>query len=254
MATDVSPFALAAWARQFSTLLNAGVSLIRCLDVLGQASEEPLAAVTGQMAERVSAGEVLSKAMAEHPEVFNRLSVGLCRTGEVGGVLDETFAVWADWLERDIEFRTRLDMYYLLSQVGRWPVSREEYEAQLRAEIPQLDDQVREMTWLKLLGMMLGSGVPIIQSLHVATEEVYPETAEAWAGMFEQRVRAGQSLGDGLAQLRFSASTVQLVTIGEECGTLDRMLDRAAQLLERSLEMRLSEALAARIREQSGPR
>ena len=249
MAEIVSPFALAAWARQFSTLLNAGVSLIRCLDVLRQVTDESLAAVTADMAERVLQEQTLSQAMAQHPEVLNRLSVGLCRTGEVGGVLDETFAVWADWLERDIEFRGRLDLYYLLNQVGRWPMSREEYEARLREAMPDLDDRVREMTWCRMLGMMLGSGVPLLQSLRVATEEVYAENAEVLGAKLEATLRAGGSLADDLHESGFSPFTVQLVAVGEECGTLDRMLDKAAHLLERSLEMRLSEALAARVAE-----
>jgi len=243
----VAPFALAAWARQFSTLINAGVSLARCLEGLAQSAEEPLATITRELLARVSAGDMLSQAMADHPEVFNRLSVGLCRAGEVGGVLDETFAVWADWLEQDIEFRARCDMYYLLNQVGRWPVSREEYEAQLRVAIPDLDGRVREMTWCRMLGMMLGSGVPLIQSLRVATEQVYPEGGETLASGLDGAARAGRALADELSAAGMSPFTVQLVAVGEECGTLERTLDKAALLLERNLALQLTAVLALQL-------
>jgi type II secretory pathway component PulF len=250
MAEPVTPLALATWARQFSTLINAGVSLMRSLAALQETAEEPLASITRDLSARVEAGAPLSQAMAAHPDVFNRMSLGLCRAGEVGGVLDETFAVWADWLERDMELRARLDLYYLLSQVGRWPVPREAYESSLRETMPDLDARVQEMTWCRMLGVMLGSGVPIIQSLQVATEQACPAESEALGARLEAAVRAGQSITGDLAQAGFSSITVQLVAVGEECGTLDRTLDRAARLLERELDLRLSAAVARRLEQE----
>ena len=247
MAGTVTPTSLALWARQFSTLINAGVSLVRCLLLLETIDDKRVSEATRDLRARVEGGETLSLAMSAHPEVFNRLSLSLCRAGEVGGVLDETFAVWADWLERDLELRARLDMYYLLNQVGKWPVPREDYEARLRMAIPDLDDRVREMTWCRLMGMMLDSGVPIIQSLEVATREVYPENADPWVRGLHEAVRAGRSLAAALEELGFSALTLQLVAVGEECRTIERMLDMAARLLERGLNLRLSAALTAMV-------
>jgi type II secretory pathway component PulF len=247
MSERVSPLAIALWAREFAALINAGVSLARCLDTLCQTSEEPLASTTREIREEVLAGGTLSAAMGTRPHAFSALGIALCRAGEVGGVLDETLAVWADWLERDLEFRARLDANYLLAQIGRRPVPREEYEARLHAAIPDLDARERETTWCRITGMMVSSGVPVLQALDVATREVYPEEADLWIGVFHEEVRAGRSLAEALRRFGFSPITVLLVAVGEGCGALDRMLDKAATLHERELSTRVSGALAAMV-------
>jgi type II secretory pathway component PulF len=253
MSAAVTSLALAIWARQFAALISAGVSLMRAMDLLAQTSDPELAGVTRDMMARVESGEVLSKAMAEHPEVFNRLSISMCRAGEVGGILDDTFAAWADWLERDLDFRARLDTNYLLAQIGRYPVSREDYEAQLQAAMPDVDERVQEMVFCRLFGMMLGSGVPVLQSLDVACHEVYPgDGDERWeliraAVTHEPPEESREAFIAALRQFGFSPFTVQLAAVGWECGTLDRMMDKAADLLDRELSTRLSAALAGMI-------
>jgi type II secretory pathway component PulF len=56
MAEPVTALALATWARQFSTLINAGVSLMRSLAALQETAEEPLASITRDLSARVEAG------------------------------------------------------------------------------------------------------------------------------------------------------------------------------------------------------
>jgi type IV pilus assembly protein PilC len=82
---------LAIFARQFSTMLDAGVSLIRCLDVLqAQTSNARLRKILMDLSARVESGESLSRSMARHPKAFSQLIIGLIRAGEVGGVLEES--------------------------------------------------------------------------------------------------------------------------------------------------------------------
>jgi len=248
MTQSVTPLALAVWARRFSTFINCGVSLVRCLEVLKHGSDEPLASITHQVQEQVMAGETLSKAMAEHPNVFNRLSITLCRAGEVGGILDNTFAVWADWLERDLDLGARFDSYLLLAQLGPHPRSRQEVEAELRAAMPDLEERVREMTFCRIFGMMLGSGVPLLQALDVAANEVFPEDGAERCRVLKQAVvEPPQLLAPGFRELGFSPFAVQLVATGEECGILDRLMEKAADLFQRELEVRMSAALAGLI-------
>jgi type II secretory pathway component PulF len=250
MSDTVSPLSLALWARQFAAMVNVGVSLVRCLDVLVQASDEPLASITGQVQKRVEAGDNLSKSMAECPEVFNRLSIALCRAGEVGGILDETFAVWADWLERDLEFRARLDACVLMAGLRHPGRSREDIEAELRAALPDFEERVREMTFCRLFGMMLGSGVPVLQALDVAATEVYADGEERSRRLRDAILEPPQTLPPALKQLGYSSFTVQLAAIGEECGTLDRTMGKAADLFQHELEIRLSGAMAAMVMPQ----
>lgn len=78
---------LAIFCRQFSTMVDAGVSLVRCLDVLSRQTEDPkLKRILIDVGERVEGGESLSRAMQRHPRTFNNLFIGLIRAGEIGEV------------------------------------------------------------------------------------------------------------------------------------------------------------------------
>jgi type II secretory pathway component PulF len=245
MADDVRLLDLALWARQFSTLINAGVSLVRSMAALERAAGEPLTRITREMREAIEGGDTLSAAMARYPRAFTGPSVALCRAGEVGGVLDETFAVWADWLERDLELRGRVDMAYLLARAAEPSLTRVVFDARLRAHVGDNLAHAREMTWCRTAGMMLESGVPVLQTLEVATRDQYPDRGDEWVARIDGEVRGGRPLSPVLEELGFSPITVQLARVGEECGSLDRMLDHAATLLERELATRLTAALAA---------
>jgi type IV pilus assembly protein PilC len=100
---------LSLFARQFATMMNAGVSLIRCLSVLEtQAQSARLKEIIRDLSAQVEAGESLSKAMQRHPNAFGNLFIGLVRAGEVGGVLDETLERLAGFMEADIELRRKI--------------------------------------------------------------------------------------------------------------------------------------------------
>lgn len=100
---------LAVFCRQFSTMVDAGVSLVRCLDVLQNQSQDPkLKKILGDLSERVESGESLSRAMQRHPRTFTQLFIGLVRAGEVGGVLEESLQRLAQFLEKDVELRRKV--------------------------------------------------------------------------------------------------------------------------------------------------
>ena len=102
--TDLSLF-----CRQFSTMIDAGVSLVRCLDVLSEQSQSAkLRRIIGDLRSEVEAGNTLSKAMAKYPTVFNNLFIGLIRAGEVGGVLEESLQRLSSFLEKDLELRRKV--------------------------------------------------------------------------------------------------------------------------------------------------
>lgn len=100
---------LATFCRQFSTMVDAGVSLVRCLDVLGhQTQDAKLKKILRDIGERVEGGESLSRAMQRHPRTFSNLFIGMIRAGEVGGVLEETLQRLAHFLEKDVELRRKV--------------------------------------------------------------------------------------------------------------------------------------------------
>src|SRR6476661_9637639 len=80
---------LAVFSRQFATMVNSGLSLLRALTILTEQTENPeLARVLGEVRNDIESGASLSSGMAKHPDVFPPLMVNMCRAGEVGGFLD----------------------------------------------------------------------------------------------------------------------------------------------------------------------
>ena len=105
----VKPVQISVFCRQFATMINAGVSLVRCLSVLEKQSMNPkMKEIIRDVQNRVEAGETLSRAMSHHPKVFSKLTLGLVRAGEVGGVLDETLERLAQFMEADIRLRQKI--------------------------------------------------------------------------------------------------------------------------------------------------
>ncbi len=100
---------LSIFCRQFSTMINAGVSLVRCLDVLEQQTNSVnLKEIIREIQGEVEGGATLSRSMGQYPRVFSNLAVGLVRAGEVGGVLDDTLDRLATFLEKDMELRRKI--------------------------------------------------------------------------------------------------------------------------------------------------
>jgi type IV pilus assembly protein PilC len=77
------------FTRQFATMIDAGLPLVQCLDILGSQTENPaFRKVVFAIKGRVEGGSTFSDALKEHPKVFDELYVQLCAAGEVGGILD----------------------------------------------------------------------------------------------------------------------------------------------------------------------
>ncbi len=95
---------LTLFCRQFSTMIDAGVSLVRCLSVLQEQTPNPRPkAILVDIQVEVESGNTLSRAMAKYPRVFSPLFIGLIRAGEVGGVIEESLQRLASFLEKDME-------------------------------------------------------------------------------------------------------------------------------------------------------
>ena len=97
------------FSRQFATMVNSGLSLIRALTVLEEQTESAaLKEVLGKVRTDVERGTSLSAAMDRHPKVFSDLYVSMIRAGEIGGVLDETLLRLADILESQLNLRSKI--------------------------------------------------------------------------------------------------------------------------------------------------
>ncbi len=100
---------LVVFTRQFATMINAGLPIVRALYVLSEQTTNPkLQEVLVAVRKDVEAGLALSEALAKHPKVFNRLYVEMVRAGEIGGILDGVLLRVASQLEKDQELRRKV--------------------------------------------------------------------------------------------------------------------------------------------------
>ena len=92
---------LVIFTRQFATMIDAGLPLVQCLDILaGQLDNLAFREVLSKVKAKVESGSTLADALAEHPKVFDTLFVQLVAAGEIGGILDTILQRLAVYIEK----------------------------------------------------------------------------------------------------------------------------------------------------------
>lgn len=307
---------LAIFCRQFSTMYDAGVPMVRCLTVLQEQTVNPkLKRVIADISAEVQGGQTLSRALSKYPGIFNSLFVGLVRAGEVGGVLEESMQRLSTFLEDEQNLRRKvkgamtypiiigcvalvivtvlvtfilprfmvlfkdlgvkefplptqimMNVSHLMTSkwyfaiafiVGfvlafrafvRTRVGRRIYDRiKLKAPVfGPLNHKVALARFSRTLGTLLASGVPILQALEtcagaVANEIIGDAILEARA-----RIREGDLIAAPLQRSKmFPPMVVQMITIGQESGSLEQMLTKVAEFYEAEVDAALESLTAA---------
>lgn len=100
---------LAVMARQFATMINSGLSLLKALSILAEQTENPeFARVLAEVRNDVQTGQALSAAFAKFPEVFPSLVINMTKAGEAGGFLDQVMLQIADNYEAEVKLRGKV--------------------------------------------------------------------------------------------------------------------------------------------------
>ncbi len=100
---------VAVFSRQFATMINSGLSLLRSLAILAEQTEnKKLAAIVGEVRIDVEKGSSLSAALARHPKAFGQLYVAMVRSGEASGALDSVLVRLAETIEKQVELRRKI--------------------------------------------------------------------------------------------------------------------------------------------------
>lgn len=309
---------LSIFCRQFATMINAGVSLVRCLDVLEQQTDSAkLKEIIRDIEAEVEGGATLSRSMSKHPRVFSNLACGLVRAGEVGGVLDETLDRLAGFMEKDMELRRKVKsaMTYptlvmfvaigivtflvtfilpkfisLFSELGlkedqfplptlilmkisnfatsKWYImvaiivglviatnrikatkTGRRYFDIMRLRIPvfgSLNHKIAISRFARTLATLLTSGVPILQAMETVAGTVDNDVISEAILLSRTAIREGDTIADPLANSKmFPPMVVQMITIGEETGQLDQMLEKVAEFYEGEVDAALESLTAA---------
>jgi type IV pilus assembly protein PilC len=297
---------LAIMARQMSTMISSGLTLIRTLTILAEQTEnKTLAATLETVRSEVEAGAALSDAMSRQGRVFPPLMISLVRAGETGGFLEGTLESIALTFEKDVKLRSTIKsaMTYpiavlaiafvavigmlifvvpifktmfadlggelplptqflvvlsenmvwagpllLIVIVGFtlwWRTNKNERKVvafvdPLRLRIPVFGGLFKKVAiarFTRNFGTMLGSGVPILQSLKIVGETSGNYVIEQALVKVAESVRQGKSISAPLAQETiFPSMVVQMISVGEDSGSLETMLRKVADFYDEEVE------------------
>ena len=290
---------IAVFCRQFATMVNSGLPILRALSILtDQTENKELAKVLFAVRAAVENGSSLSAAMAEHPKAFNNLFISMVKAGETGGVLDDVLLSLADQIEREVELRRQIKSamtypivvvalvtlilaamllfvvpqfetiysslggtlplptrmllgvsravrnYWYIVLLGavvasflfrrykKTEAGRARVDA-VKIRIPifgPLFHKVALARFASTLGMLLRSGVPILQALDNVNETVNNRVIGDAVDDVKTSVREGESIAKPLGQHKaFPPMVVQMMAVGEETGAVDTMLDKVAE-------------------------
>ena len=107
--SGVDPKELQIFTRQLATMIDAGLPLVQCLDILAnQTANVIFARILSQVKASVEQGATFSESLRKHPKVFDDLYVNLVAAGEIGGILDTILNRLAVYIEKAVKLRGQL--------------------------------------------------------------------------------------------------------------------------------------------------
>jgi len=102
----ISAKELAIFFRQFSVMIDSGLPLVQCLEILaGNQENAAFQKVLTDVRSRVESGSTLANSLREHPKVFDQLMVNMVEAGETGGILDTILQRLAGYVEKAVKLR-----------------------------------------------------------------------------------------------------------------------------------------------------
>ncbi len=119
--TGVKTEDIVIFTRLFATMIDAGLPIVQCLDILSSQSEnKAFGKILGKVKASVEGGLTLSDSLKRHPKVFDALFINLVAAGEAGGILDTIFQRLSVYMEKAMKLKRRVKgaMVYPISVLG----------------------------------------------------------------------------------------------------------------------------------------
>jgi type IV pilus assembly protein PilC len=215
------------FTRQFATLIDAGLPILRSLAILGEQVESAIfKEKIHRIAKDIEAGNTLSDALSKHPKVFDNLYVNMVRAGEIGGVLEAVLNKIAEFLEKRQALigKVRSAMMYplvvMLLATGIVsfiliviiPKFKDIFD-QLGAELPWLTQMLIEASWI------LAHRLPWVIVAIVAVVWIFKRIYQTKEGKFQidrfkLRLPVLGQLFKKIAITRFAGTLATLITSG----------------------------------------
>ena len=293
---------IAIFTRQFSVMIDAGLPLVQCLEILAtQQANRAFQKTLYQVRGDVEGGASLADALARHPKVFNELFCNMIAAGETGGILDiilqrlsayiekavklkaavrsamiypsavitiavvvvfiilrfviPTFATLFEGLGAQLPLATRITIW-LSRMLGRWgwlavvlfvalAFSLVAYHRTYRGrrvidgimlKMPIIGMILRKIAvarFCRTLGTLTASGVPILEGLSITARTAGNSIVEDAIMATRKSIEEGRSIAEPLKETEvFPSMVVQMISVGEQTGALDAMLQKIADFYE----------------------
>lgn len=301
---------LVTFTRLFATMINAGLPIVQCLDILAsQQSNKAFKAALYDIKSQVEQGSTFSEALRKHPAIFDELFVNLVQAGEVGGILDSIMNRLSIYIEKRAKLVSQVKgaltypsivvviaagvMVILMTFVipafeamfknfggGRdnlpaitrmmlslssafvtysWlivlvligtvygaiafyrrPQGKKKVH-QLLLTMPVMGNVMRKIAvarFTRTLGTLLQSGVPILDALEICARTAGNVVIQEGVMSVRQSVSEGQNMADPLMRTAvFPEMVVQMISVGEQTGALDQMLNKIADFYEEETDV-----------------
>ena len=290
---------LSIFTNQFATMLNAGLSMSRALQVLQKQTTNPkLAVIIGEVSEEVRKGNSLSSGLEKFPLVFSPLYVSMAKAGETSGNLGNSLLTMSSFLQRDNEIRNKVRgaMAYplavlafavlivlglfifviptfegFLTQLGaplplptkivfsvadflihrgwivlivfvalvalyyRWiktPNGKRRMDA-LKLRLPIFGELTKKSAMARFsdtLSTLFSAGIPLVDCLGAVRGVIDNVIISETINNIVDSIKKGESLSAAIERSgMFMPMVVEMTNIGEESGSLDSMLSKAAE-------------------------
>ena len=297
---------LAIYTRQFSTMVDAGLPIAQCLQILSEQSESKvLRDATARIASDVQGGATLAESFSKYPKAFDNLFVNMLAVGESGGVLDVCLQRLSTYIEKAAKLKRQVKsaMVYpitiisvaclviIFMMVFVLPTFANMFKS-MGAELPLptkiviwMSDMTRKYILLMLaaagtaiyalkryyntdqgsmaidtfmlkvpvigmlirkiavarftrtLGTLISSGVPILEGLMITARAAGNRVVEKSVMQARQHVTAGGTLAEPLKSSPvFPAMVVHMISVGENTGALDAMLNKIADFYDEEVD------------------
>jgi len=293
---------LAVFTRQFSVMIDAGLPLVQCLEILAtQQDHKSFQKVLFQVRQDVESGSSLAEAMRKHPKAFDALYVNMVAAGESGGILDTILQRLSTYIEKSVKLKSQVRsamMYpiavitiaaavvaiillkviptfaalfaglgaelplptrivimasnflaryfifivilvgvavyafraYYRTDNGRHVVDRILLGTPIFGEILR---KIAVARFCRTLATLTSSGVPILDSLEITAKTAGNAIIEDAVLATRKSVEAGKTIAEPLRDAKvFPNMVVQMVSVGEQTGALDTMLNKIAEFYE----------------------
>jgi type IV pilus assembly protein PilC len=311
----IKPSDIAGFTRQLASMMNAGVPLLQCFEVISRGHSHPrMVSLLNAIRRDVETGTSLSTAFGKHPAQFNSLYCNLVAAGEAAGILDALLDRLAVYMEKTEAMKAKVKSaltypaavlavalavvgiimivvipafqgvfssfgadlpgptlfvmgvseffvaYWWLvlgaGGVGLWAFMRTWRRSEKLQSLTDrwllklpvfgvLLEKACIAKWTRTLSTMFAAGVPLMDALELAGGTTGNSVYAQASAKIQMDVLAGTSLNAAMAHTGvFPNMVVQMAAIGEESGSLDHMLGKAAEFFEAEVDQKVA-ALAS---------